>query len=154
MADLLVGTTVQAADVPPTLGDDDASNISGFSESSYVQNDGSAPTVGVAFTAPTSGRVWVLWGARMNGDSAGNRVRVSAHVRTGSTIGSGTTVSTSNNDNLIQSPGKAGGTSSRFNGATHRVVEGLTPGDTYNAVVEYQGTGSIFRRHICTTPLP
>lgn len=149
----LVGSTVKAADTPPSVHDDEIINQS---VSSTVSQG--SPICGVSFVAPTSGRVWVIWGGRLQGDVDGARILLSVHVRTGGTIGAGTTVSAESNQDPITNPGKgATGAANRIGRATYRVVPGLTPGSTYNVVTEHwaaTGSGTVFRRTVTVVPLP
>lgn len=152
MPDLLPGTTVLGLDTPPTVYAEDSTDITGFTNTTFAAG---SPVVGVAFTAPTTGRVKVDWSCRFNPTSNIN-VQIGAHVRTGGTIGSGTTVQDALSEKMLESPNVTG-TPGRVSAGMYYVVDGLTPGATYNAVVAHRmvsaGSGSLFARSICVSPL-
>lgn len=131
----------------------DATDETGVTSTTYT--DG-ATTVGESFIAPSSGRVLVLWHARIENNSATGFCHVSASVRTGSTLGSGTEVSAPADGQAI-SFNEGAGSASRGSAAMYKVVTGLTAGDTYNAVVEHRVTSNnsdIFDRSIAVMSLP
>jgi hypothetical protein len=152
MADLLAGSVIRALDTPPTQPATDNSDIINFTNTTFAAG---SPVVGVAFTAPTSGRVLVLWRARIEASTSGYAL-ISAAVRTGSTINAGTLVSASSLDEALETGNLVAG-QSRFQAGTWRVVTGLTPGSAYNAVVEHiiltGGNGNIYTRAISVMPL-
>lgn len=152
MADLLAGTTVKALDTPAAVAVEDATDELGFTDTVFVQG---ATKVGVTFTAPTTGRVLVMWTARFESNTTG-LIYVSAAVRTGATIGSGTSVSAASQTSAVSSNTGAGGTDTRIAAAFFRVVTGLTPGNSYNAVTEHSvssGNGDVFDRSLAVIPL-
>lgn len=111
-------------------------------------------TVGVVFTAPTSGQVMVIWGGRLQSNTAAVRVFLSAEVRPGASIGTGTPVTSAATAASTLETSDQG----RLQASRHRVVTGLTAGDTYNAslwhAVSAAGNGDIFDRDIAVFPLP
>ncbi|WP_433406888.1 hypothetical protein [Streptomyces sp. CA-146814] len=152
MPDLLAGSRHLALDSPPAVAASasasyDATNT-GYGVASSA---GSYTEVAVVFVAPTSGRVQYSLSARLiNSGTAGSLV--TAEVRTGSTIGSGT---------VVDSPTDATGVS--HYGATlaragiSHFLSGLTPGDSYNVRLQHRvtgGTGSFAMRELIVVPLP
>lgn len=152
MPDLLAGTTIKALDTPPAVAVTDATDELAFTNTAYTQG---ATVVGQSFTAPTSGRVLVLWHGRFENNSTGF-IFVSAAVRTGSTIGSGTSVSGATDESAVNTNTGTGGFDTRIAAAMFRVVTGLTPGNSYNAVTEHRvtsGNGDVFDRSLAVIPL-
>lgn len=134
------GSKVLGADTPPLGTDADSTDELAFTNSSY---DNGATVVGTTFIAPTSGAVLVLWSARMDANTAGgtnHRVLVSVKVSSGSVIGSGTVVSPAADDSALESVEWTAATvavgTTRMQAAMYRPVTGLTPGQTYNVVVQ------------------
>lgn len=148
MPDLLAGTTILAQDWPPAVFVTDATDETGVTNTSF--EPGTTP-VGVVFTAPTSGRAEVTWYARGESNSAGIWMAVSAAVRTGGTIGSGTAEVTANDVRALFYGTDRDGKDMSY------TVENLVPGDTYNAQIEFRmtgaGNGDIFDRQIGVKPL-
>lgn len=147
MADLLAGTKVLAADTPPAREAGDGTNISSWTNTTAANG---TPVVGVAFTAPTSGRVQVSMNSALQ--SVSGQVFCGFIVRTGSTIGSGTTVISSENEPNA----KIGTSTGTVNAGCSQVVTGLTAGASYNACAVYwaaaSATGSLFHRRIDVIP--
>lgn len=151
------GTQIVALDTPAVVSDEETSNITGVTSTSFITD---TPVCGVSFTAPTSGRVLVMWGAHVIGQTANCQVRVSVRVREGSTIDSGSTVSGPHVRNSVHNAeDSSGGGQQRVGAGTFRVVTGLTPGSDYNAVTQHRVAGSspsgdIDARSIAVIPLP
>ncbi|WUI00199.1 hypothetical protein OHR68_43155 [Spirillospora sp. NBC_00431] len=153
MPDLLAGTIVRGQDFPRAVSDRgdisfDATNTSYGTAST----GGTYEEVGVAFTAPTSGRVMIFTTARMVNSGATAGVLVAPETRTGSTIGSGTAVESIGDGHGVS---HYGSTFARM-GAAH-YLEGLTPGSTYNTRLLHRvvsGTGSFALRELTVVPLP
>lgn len=153
MPDLLAGTTVRALDTPESVTDVETGDETGVTSTTYT--DGGTIT-GVSFTAPTSGRVLVLWTARTEHNSTGF-IFVSVSVSTGSVLGSGTEVSAPSDGESVSSNTGAGGGDTRVAAGCHRLVTGLTPGSVYNAITQHRvtlGNGDIFDRSITVIPVP
>lgn len=151
MPDLLAGTTVNALDTPPTVSDTEDGAF-GFNSTTYGidADSGSYVDCGVAFTAPTTGRVVIHTNARLNNDTAALGVSVTPVVRDGSTVGSGTVIVAADDSNRITNTG----TSPLRMGVT-RLVTGLTPGDSYNVRLEHKvsgGNGDVRNRHVIVAP--
>ena len=97
---------------------------------------------GVAFTAPPSGTVMVWWRDRLTFDKTSGmlrRVISRIEVRTGSSVGSGTPVYTSNDDDAVEIGASVSGTfGMRGNGSSMVRIPGLTPGNAYNVEVTHR----------------
>lgn len=123
---------------------------------SYTNTLTTGAMCGVPFTAPPSGKVIVYFTAGSVHNTAGGSCTTSFAVKSGTTVGSGTTFpgfaandswsvfnqgSTANNDAASSSGFKS--------------VTGLTPGSSYNATLEYKvtaGTGTFVGRVISVVP--
>ncbi len=109
-----------------------------------------APNIcGTSFVAPPSGIVEVQWAAYMF-NSGSNFTQTSPAVRSGSTVGSGTTHLASADARSTTHNGTSG---ERATGSTR--VTGLTPGATYNVALEHRvgaGTGSFQNREVAVYP--
>lgn len=151
MPDLLAGSTVRGLDTPPTAFDEDTADIVGFTNTTFASG---SPVVGVSFTAPTTGRVLVMWHARFNPTSA-VAAQVGFALRTGAVVGSGTLIQDGLNEGCLESPNVSGG-GGRVQGGTFYPLSGLTPGAEYNVVVCHRmsaaGSGTVFARYITVQP--
>lgn len=109
---------------------------------------------GVAFSAPASGKVDVILSCGGFNSNVGEYTLVSAEVRSGSILGSGTVAKASDENccSQVQSTVASGA-------GQHALVvqvSGLTPHASYNACMTYRrtlGTGSFNRRRIKVNPL-
>lgn len=155
MANLHAGTEVLALDFPPAVQAYDATQIINPTNSNYSAG---SPQVGVAFTAPTSGRVLVIIGGAV-GNSAGDRIFLSPQVFEGSSA-SGTEI-------LSPSVTSRGYSSDNVSvgyqyGTRESLLEGLKPGQTYYARVMHvvntgdsgTSTQDIAARQITIVPVP
>jgi hypothetical protein len=145
------GQKLRAIDFTDAASNEQNADETGFSNTTY---GGGANTCGVAFVAPTSGRVKVEVYAYFESNGA-QQAYVSAAVRQGGVIGSGTVVEAASDTRCLTSQ-TAGDDRA---GVVYRYISGLTPGNTYNARAEHRvdsggGTGDIFNRTILVTPLP
>jgi hypothetical protein len=124
------GRPVRALDYPPAVWAQDATQINNPSNTSYITG---SPEVSVTFIAPTSGRVLIVVGGALGNGAGGDRVFLSPEVRL--TNSSGTVVLTpSVTSRGFGSDNCAG----NFHyGSRESVLEGLTPGTLYYAVVKY-----------------
>jgi len=147
----LAGQTILAADFDGYAHDSDSTDETGFTSTTYTLG---GTTVGTAFTAPTSGSVKVTWSARLALGSDTNLSYVSAEVRTGSSVGSGTVVSATSDDSALEL-GQA--TTTRIQASRARVVTGLTAGSTYNVSLWHRTTSAdnatIYFREVLVEPL-
>lgn len=108
-----------------------------------------ATICGVAFVAPPSGKVKILWNAELSNSGASFSL-VSPQVATGGTVGSGTVVLAADDARTINH----NGTTSERNGAI-TTCSGLTAGDTYNVALYHRvgsGTGTFLRREVVVSP--
>lgn len=123
---------------------------------SYTPTLTTAGVLGVAFVAPTSGKVAVHYGSRGQHSVNGGNTYTCVVIRTGNTPGSGSLVQGSA-DTWAISSGIVGGTAAIGAGRS-KLVSGLTPGDDYNATLEHKivtaGTGSFLDRSVLVVPVP
>ncbi|HET9889639.1 MAG TPA: hypothetical protein VFQ42_03985 [Mycobacterium sp.] len=111
---------------------------------------GTSNVAGVAFTAPNSGNIMVLWGGGLS-ISGGGFVLVSFEIRTGNVVGSGTQWWAPSDNIQIQ-----GESTTETSEATFYPISGLTPGGSYNIRQMYRantGTGTVNRPRISVMPL-
>jgi hypothetical protein len=142
------GDTIRALDFPPAVSVSNATDEGAFSNTVY--EPGGTP-VGVVFIAPTSGKAEVTWYARGESNSAGVSMAVSVGVRTGATIGAGTSVVAANDVRSLVFDVHRDGKDMSI------PVENLVAGNQYNAQIEFKmlsaGNGDIFDRSITVKPL-
>jgi hypothetical protein len=145
------GQIIRAADFPDAVSNEQNADETGFSNTTY---GGGSNTCGVAFVAPTSGRVMVPFYAYFESNGA-QQAYVSVALREGGVVGSGTLVDAATDTRALVAAtageDKASG--------SYRYFSGLTPGATYNVRVEHRvdsggGTGDIFNRTVMVVPLP
>lgn len=151
------GSTVLALDTPAHATDTEVADEIAFNSVPFIPG---ANQCGTTFVAPTSGKVLILWGVRAQVNTASARVHVSVAVRAGSTIGAGTSISPSSDESSIETaqPVAAGvGPPTRIQASRHRVVTGLTAGNTYNVQVEHKtsiaASGDIYLRDVDVIPI-
>lgn len=156
MPDLLAGTKVKAIDTPPTVSDSQTGLFT-FTSTTYGVSvtSGTYADCGVAFVAPTTGRVLVKTVGFVRASVAGSGSIVAPVIREGATVGSGTVVVPADDMNGIQ----ANGTGSNTDGcrcSAEALIEGLTPGGVYNVRLEHRvngsGAGSATRRTVIVAP--
>lgn len=126
----------------------------GFTSTSFIA--GGAP-VGVAFTAPPSGKVKIDFTGQIQQNINSFACILSCEVKTGSTVGSGTLAGGAANSDRALICGKAVVASGPSHMAATRAVfySGLTPGASYNVRLMHcvdGGSGSIFNREIIIQP--
>ncbi len=148
------GSKIFAADTPAAVQAADSTDELGFTSTTYTAG---TVTVGVSFTAPTSGTVLVWWGARVEANTASRSVLVSVEVREGATVGAGTVVSAASDDSAIESPqDAAAGAATRLQVSRHRLVTGLTAGMPYTVrtmhKISASGNGDVFARDVAVLP--
>lgn len=111
---------------------------------------GATSPVGRTFTAPPSGKVMVHWRCAITNSTTAAGV-VTFQVRTGTVLGSGTSVQAGADTISTQHLGTGTGT----HGA-HALVEGLTPGSDYNITQMFRvtsaSTGTFARNEITIAP--
>lgn len=115
-------------------------------------------TVGLTFTCPPSGRIYVTLSAYFSQPINGQAALVGFALRNGATIGSGTVVLPSNGDRaLVCGDAVNTGAPSRLQASRRALVTGLNPGDPYNVVVEMTttagGSNQTFYREILVEPV-
>jgi hypothetical protein len=149
------GRPVRAIDYPPAKWSQDATAINNPTSASYITG---SPEVSVTFIAPTSGRVLLVVGGGLGNAAAGDRIFLSPEVRLTNSSGA-----------LVLSPsvtnrgfGSDSCSAGFHYGSRESVLEGLTPGTLYYAVVKYAvatsdagaSTQDIACRDITVAPLP
>lgn len=151
MPDFLAGQRLTALHFTPTVSDDQDGNFTFNSTVFGIDADGGTYLdCGVAFVAPFTGRVMIDYAADMDNDTAIASTNVSPVVREGATVGSGSTVLAAN---LSTSVRNTGTDDRRFGAAL--MLDGLTPGDTYNVRLEHRvsgGVGTIEFRRVSVAP--
>lgn len=151
----LAGQLIRAADFDGFATDEDTTDETNFNSTSFTLG---STTVGTSFVAPTSGNVVISWGGRVSLNSAtAARILLSAEVRTGSTVGSGTVIAASSDDWSVEVGVAAG---DRLGAGRTRPVTGLTAGTTYNVslwhrnVTSVASAGTIFFRNVTVVGVP
>lgn len=147
MSDYLAGQELTALHFPP-LETDTQDDSYTFTNTSFgvTTTGGTYNTCGVAFVAGTSGKAVILYGANLDNSGAAAATNVAPHVRTGTTIGSGTDVFAAVLNNCVRNIG----TDDRTYG-NNLTLTGLTPGSDYNVRLEHRvsgGTGTVQYRHV------
>jgi hypothetical protein len=154
MSDLLAGTPITALDTPPTVSDAEAGEFT-FNDTVFGldADTGTYVDCGVAFVAPTTGRVKIHHGARVGNNTATAATEVTPVVRTGSTVGAGSAIVAASSNNAVRSGGTTLVTAVRA--GSPLLVPGLTPGDVYNVRLEHRvsgGIGTAGLRHVTVEP--
>lgn len=105
---------------------------------------------GIAFVAPATGSVVVLYQASGRNGTAGAFTIIEFEVKTGSTVGSGSVFRPSDENIASTFQSDSAGQQGQHGG--HDLVTGLTPGSAYNACIVYRvntaSTGTFNRRKI------
>lgn len=141
MPDLLAGTTVKANDTPLTVFNEQVGAYT-FTITTFGVGvtGGTYADCGVAFVAPTTGRVEIGWSGEGQNTTAASACELSPFIRTGATVGAGTTVLASVINNKLRL------VSSAANGINHAgmtmIQSGLTPGTTYNVRLDHRVSGN------------
>jgi hypothetical protein len=115
----------------------------------YVTSLTTAGTCGVAFVAPPTGKVTVLFHTAGFGSGTGD-MKTAIRIGTGSTVGGGTQYYAATDEDMILFTGTA-----VYGIGSFMEVTGLTAGDTYNACMAHNtsaGTASFLRRSIKVIP--
>lgn len=153
MPDLLAGTTVRAADTPPSVSAT-AGNSYDTNSSTYTTGSVTAGTYeecAVTFVAPTTGRVKITTVARLINSSTSGTL-VAPETREGSVIGQGAVVEAASDGIGVSHYGNNFARS----GVSH-MLSGLTPGATYNTRLLHRvsnavNSGSIALRELIVEP--
>lgn len=149
MPDLEAGAPAHAW--PPTVSDEELGQFT-FTNTTYgvSTTGGTYVECGVAFLAPITGRSLLHYGAQLDGSGVTVSVLVTPVVRTGDTIGAGTTVVAAADANAIVMLGE-----NQQRAGASLLVTGLTPGAAYNVRLEHRvgsGTGTAERRNVIAAP--
>lgn len=151
MADFLAGQRLTALHFTPTQEDVQVDSFTFDSGTFGVDADsGTYNDCAVSFMAPFTGRVNISYAGDLDNSSAAASTNIAPVVRTGGTIGSGSTILAATLDNCIRNVG----TDNRRFGA-ELLLSGLTPGDLYNCRLEHRvsgGTGTIQQRQLIVSP--
>lgn len=133
----------------------DSTNLSGIVSTSWAAG---SPACGTAFTAPDSGKVKITVSGSITQGTNGNEMRLGFEVRTGSTVGSGTSTLAADRfrayviGRAVNTGGAAYGSASYG----PYLLTGLTPGDPYNVRTMHQvsgGTGGLEYRSVLVEPV-
>ncbi|MGI5286650.1 hypothetical protein ACQEVF_25380 [Nonomuraea polychroma] len=148
------GRPVRALDYPPAVWDQDTTSILNPTNTSYITG---SPEVSVTFIAPTSGRVLIVVGGGLGNSSGANRIFLSPEVRETDSAGDLVLAASVTNRGFGSDNSSAGA----HYGSRESVLEGLTPGQLYYAVVKYvvindggTNTADIAARDITVVPIP
>lgn len=121
-----------------------------FTSTTFTPTRASATSpIGVAFTAPPSGKVKIHWRASLFNNGAGFTA-CSFRILSGTTLGSGASFQGFSDNTAIQNTG----TSNRPESSSSLVI-GLTPGNDYNVTLGYRvssGEGTAFRIEVIVDP--
>ncbi|MGH9248617.1 MAG: hypothetical protein ACRD0W_03745 [Acidimicrobiales bacterium] len=156
MPDLLAGTTVNALDSPVTVADSEPGSFT-FTNTTYGigTTGGTYVDCGVAFVAPTTGRVLLHYSCNIANSSTASTLMAPV-VREGGTVGSGTTFLVALDDNAVTILPTAGVAAALIYGGRPLLVTGLTPGSTYNVRLEHRvsagSPGTLARRAVTVSP--
>jgi hypothetical protein len=138
---ILAGQRIRALDLAGTAYDYETANDTTTS-TSYV--DGTVH--GVAFTAPTSGRVVITWGGAIANNTTAvtaTAVYLSIYVRTGSTVDAGSDVFVADDEYAVKAGKQT--TSAIYpytSGSMSYRLTGLTAGSSYNVITQFRATTS------------
>lgn len=119
---------------------------------SYTTTRASATSpVGKAFVAPPSGKVLIHWACGLQAPGTVDFVLCAFQIRTGTTLGSGTSVAAASDNRALQSTN----TTAEKQAGRSGLVTGLTAGNDYNVTLMYRvsgGTGTISRIEVTVHP--
>jgi hypothetical protein len=128
--------------VTPLLVTSTASSTTNTTNTTSTVPVVASTVVGVTFVGPPTGAVMYVAALILNGSAAAGNPAGGVFVRTGSTLGSGTTVY----DPSVEPAAKLSQnlTAGTVGGTVTDVITGLTPGTTYNAVcVHWSSSGTV-----------
>lgn len=143
------GNIIYAADLAMTMVNNLDPTSRTLTATSFTSTLSPANICGVAFTAPPSGKVVLLWNVDQDNSAAGF-VATSIAIRTGSTVGSGASVLAAG-----FSTAKIDYNGSQTRDGCSHPYTGLTPGTVYNAYLEHltsTGTGTFQWRSVVVLP--
>lgn len=93
--------------------------------------------LGHTFVAPPSGIMRIAWGGNPVSGVTTSTVFLGSEVLQGAVVGSGTVQSAANDDEAANT-----NTTARLGVMRERHVTGLTPGNTYNTILQWHNSGS------------
>lgn len=136
MTDILAGATIRSADFPAAQFAQDTTILGDLSNTTFQPG---SPVVDTTFTAPTSGRVWVVLGAGAR-DNAGtnNHAQVSFEIYEGSDA-TGTLVVSPSHEMSVTPSDSATANYHRV-GAAY-LIGGLTPEATHYTRMVHRVSG-------------
>ena len=149
MAGYTAGQKIRAAyfNIPAVQTGDVSVTDGATTSTTYVNTLTTTGIIGVVFTGPYSGQSSVRWMATGRHGTASGFTFTSCEVRLGSSIGSGTVVSASDDNTASSYQSSAINIQGEHFGT--RLITGLTFGTVYNACITYRvttGTGTYNRR--------
>ena len=153
MADLLAGTSIKAADFPPTVQAFDSTGIANIAATVFTTG---TPEVGVFFVAPTTGRVLMTVGGGVRNNAA-NSDRLFLAPQVFQDNSSGTEILAPNVTQYGCGSGGGFTTDDYQYLSRESLLEGLTAGQVYYARVQYStvsgaGTCDLSARQIIVKP--
>lgn len=154
MATIIAGSPVYGEDFTPTVFDQDWTEQLNLTNTSFAAG---TPEVSVNFTAPTSGKAFVMLGGGVRNNAATNeRIILTYEIYQDSTFGS--RFQAANQDLGIKSCGIAAAQEYTYRG-NFSLATGLTPGALYvfrvvQACVNGAGTADIASRDIAVIAVP
>lgn len=122
----------------------------------YTATLSAGAAAGVAFTAPLSGQVLILFGTASYQSSATADNKSAPQVRTGTTVGSGTIFYTATDSDMLLQRLTGAATGEAARGQSFTVVTGLTANSSYNVQLLHKvsgGTGNFLFKFITVIPL-
>lgn len=154
MPTVVSGSPVYGADFPPSQYDQDWTSQLNITSTTHVVG---TPEVGVNYTAPTSGKAFVMIGAGIRNNAATNE-RAIVTYRIFRDSSKGAVVQAANSDVGIKSCGIAASQEYTYRG-NFSLVTDLTPGVNYyfqvvHLSVNGAGTVDIASRDIAVIPVP
>jgi hypothetical protein len=160
--DVAAVSQVLAAMFPATVQHFDDTGIFTFTNTSFGIGTAGGTYVdcGVAFVAPTSGRVMLFWNAVLDIEAGSNAVAyISPVVRTSATVGAGTAVLEAADNNARRATRSQVGvdtdSSARNRAGASYLLSGLTAGNSYNVRLEHRvtsQTAETFHRAVQVVP--
>lgn len=147
MSNLESGSVITGTDAPTIV----TSGAEGTNQSPTSTTYAAGTSCGVAFIAPTTGRVLLQWRAFVENDTGGAFTLITAQVREGSSVGSGTIILAASDEFALIHEGQQEVRYGMF-----YPLDGLTPGSNYNVQLLHRvtgGTGTLDDREVNVMPL-
>jgi hypothetical protein len=142
MPDIAAGHRLTTLDFLPRADDEQVDAYTATNTTFGVGTTGGTYNdCGVEFVAPYTERVTILFGAEGWNETASASVVVAPVVRTGGTVGSGSTIVAADAKNAYRNVGNVNNTGFRW--GVPVPVDGLVAGDTYNVRLEHRVSGGI-----------